>query len=429
MKDEGLDKIFKNGLSQRDIPFNMESWRRMEQMLPPENKATTFSFSLSAAVVGLLLVVSASLFFWNENLTDIFSEEVVAESYPVSGNLSSESFVLTTKNIRQEKSETIQNSNSEVSNNNNGDASSTFEKASAKLVNETSSTNSESTDKKSSRTNSFFASKKSSNSGFFDNISEDRKSDSKTSPEDELALSSKGSQTLALSEKDVKPISNNLSIGTILAFIGTENRPSVKRNVLGFIGGVNINNELVSSSANGLEVSEFLGVQYQRYLNSGWSIKANLLYSARNNVNSHKMFEEKVYDFGSKTAQTEVECNRMIYLELPVLMNYSLYRHNFLLGPSVSYLLNGYNDVTTHITEGSSTSMEEDSSWGYTEGFSSYDVSLVAGYEFEVKPAISIGARLNYGFIDITDDAYFNIQSFDNNVQVRVYLTISPFQF
>jgi len=40
-----------------------------------------------------------------------------------------------------------------------------------------------------------------------------------------------------------------------------------------------------------------------------------------------------------------------------------------------------------------------------------------------------LGVRLNYGLVDITDNNYFNDDSFDNNVQFRVYVTYSPFQF
>ena len=70
MSEEGLDNIFKEGLSGRDVKFNMEAWRNMEQMLPPETKGGYFSKSAAAIVVGFLFVVSASVFVWSYNQSD-----------------------------------------------------------------------------------------------------------------------------------------------------------------------------------------------------------------------------------------------------------------------------------------------------------------------------------------------------------------------
>ena len=117
------------------------------------------------------------------------------------------------------------------------------------------------------------------------------------------------------------------------------------------------------------------------------------------------------------------------YLELPVLLNYSVANHNFMVGPSFSYLVSGLNKVSTTHESKTEVTTDESSVWGYTNGFKSYDVALVAGYEYSVKPKLNLGVRLNYGLIDVTDNDYFGNTSFDNNVQLRVYLKFSPFQF
>ncbi len=441
MSDEGLDNIFKNGLSGRDVKFNMESWRRMEQMLPPEPKAGKFRFGYAAALIGFLLLVTASLFVWDTDWNGSGDQYAANQMGAVNGlKTSSQSEVANRGAVIKENNalESTQDSkssvNSEVINSIEGNKnnSNSLNQTNQQKVTRTSlAENTISKNENSnSKTNAFMRNPRKDNlfgkrmeSSVESTRSEGGLSEDEITVEKNMFTSIDGIGELSSLEL------NGEETPILVANVSNGKLPKADKNVLGFIGGVNLNKALVESPESGISGSEFLGIEYQRFLNRGFSVKTNFLYSARNDVNSHKMYDKKVYDFGSSTEQTMVECQRMIYLELPILMNYGVGNHNFMMGPSFSYLVSSLNKMTTHYESYTNVSTEESSFWGHTNGFKSYDFSIVAGYEYSVKPKLNVGMRLNYGLIDLTDNAYFGDDSFDNNVQFRVYLTYSPFQF
>jgi hypothetical protein len=219
---------------------------------------------------------------------------------------------------------------------------------------------------------------------------------------------------------------------TMFAELGKSKLPKAKKNEFGIIGGVGFSGSLVNTNNEGVNcVSEVLGLSYQHYFNGGFSLMSNLLYAPRNGVNAVKYYDkELVYGFGSVTKQTVRESSKLVYLELPIMINYNLGNHNFMFGPSVSYLVTGKHEFTTmYESQTNETTMESSSKWGYIDGFEDFDVAVVAGYEYGVKPNLNIGLRVNYGLTDITNNQYFGTDSFDNNVQFRLYLKYSPFNF
>lgn len=452
MSDDGLDNLFRKGLSERHVKFNMDSWRRMEEMLPPEPVAKNFRFGYATAVIGVLLIVSTSLFVWNSQNSPTFPIEITpvegvsksnndrnffhelahkeqnaGKDLAGSGDLSSDP--LANDNMAEK------NNSAEISENNSqpeNELLSNTQLSSGQMAALKRNLNTRKS-ASASNTNSFFAGTKTTTSGFFDNIthvSVERRNETQLTNEQVSFGNNAFTKISGLEELASIDMSKDMEAHTLVADVSNDGRPKVAKNIMGFIGGVNLNKSLMESPDKGMAGSEFFGIEYQRYLNGGFSLKTNLLYSARSGINSQKVYAKKQYDFGSSSTQTTVECQRMIYLELPVLVNYGVGNHSFMVGPSFSYLVTGLNKVTTTIEsltgEGST---EEKSEWGYTEGFKKYDFSIIAGYEYSIKPKLNVGARLNYGLLDITNNGYFGNDSFDNNVQFRVYLTYSPFQF
>jgi hypothetical protein len=119
-----------------------------------------------------------------------------------------------------------------------------------------------------------------------------------------------------------------------------------------------------------------------------------------------------------------------VYLELPVMINFGMGNHNLMAGASFSYLVTGKHKVTTEYTSQSEgVTSDETMQWGNSSGFNSYDFSLAGGYEYNLNQNIDLGMRLNYGLLDVTNNAYFKSDSFDNNVQLRFYVKFSPFKF
>ena len=449
MSDEGLDNLFKKGLSGKDVKFNMASWRAMEQMLPPEPVVSSFKMGTAATIIGVLLVISTAVFIWEwDGNTVVGNANIEGDSHNISERNSAKHMDTEMNPVYAEVKLTNQAINTKKQNGDLSSASVGFsEPTQGSEVNAemggTSDVKRYSQNDKLeavgnkpekskasniNQSNEFF----NQNSGF-ESMTEHKqqRGASDVSVKENHIAFNKGAFTKILGLAELSSLTNILDEETILfADVSENGLPTVKKNTFGFIGGINLNKSLIENTGSGIAGSEFFGLTYQRYLKGGFSINANLLYSARNEVNTRKVYKAKVYDFGSKTEQTTVETQRLVYLELPVMMNYGFGNHNVMAGASFSYLLSGLNKVTTDytsLTEGSSS--EEKSEWGYTNGFKSYDIGVVAGYEYNVNPKLNVGLRLNYGLLDVTNNAYFGTDSFDNNVQMRVYLTFTPFQF
>lgn len=440
MNDESLDKLFKDGLSGRDVNFNMDSWRKMEEMLPPETKGGYFTKSTAAMVVGFLFVVSASVFVWSWNTSgdDVLAENIVevnentptildsivnvpgkehSASIASEGDLSSRSENGREESLTQED-ELTQNDalfgESEI--NGQNVVASNSHRNTERAGNSVSNRSKTKTNKRSNRNLTNFSAVSAENDV---RLSEEKIAFSGNAFTKISGIGELSTMSLVQEEEDQ----------TLFVDVSNGKLPVADRNAIGIIGGVSVNESLTGTS-NGISGSEFFGVSYERYLNGGFSLKSNLLYASRNQVNTVKTFDVKSYDFGSRTEQTTVTAQRLMYIELPVMVNYGFRNHNIMAGGSFSYLLGGLNkESTTYTSLTEDPRYEDTKKWGYADGFKPYDIALVAGYEYNFNSRLNMGLRLNYGLLDITDDQYFGTKSFDNNVQFRVYLTYSPFHF
>ncbi len=441
MSDESLDNLFKKGLSDGNVAFNMESWRKMEQMLPAEKKAAGFQYGTVLAVAGAIVVLATSVFVWDSVSssseyviglqTELISENSLmdgSESVAVSENSmesDKEAFEPIAGSGDSQRMEAAVSIDSDKSVNTGDVKQGSVEKSNAtSAYNSTMRTTSHLEQTKPSGSNEYLQNALfAQNDGFESLRISDNTSEAITmgSDRENLARLSglNGMNTLSLETDE----------HTLFAEIGDSKLPRLRKNEFGFIGGVSFNPSLVTTGKAGVSGCEVLGLTYQRYLKGGFSVKADLLYAPRNEVNALKTFDRKIYGFGSVSEQTRIESQRLVYLELPVMMNFNAGNHNFMGGASVSYLVTGQHKVSTEYTSATESIVEDEMKWGTTDGFKSYDFSVVAGYEYSIQPKWNVGLRLNYGLIDVTNNDYFGNDSFDNNVQLRVYLKYSPFRF
>ena len=426
MSDESLDSLFKKGLSERNVAFNMESWRKMEQMLPAEPKPTGYKYGITAAVVGALFVLTASILVWS-NLDELSSDPntPIAELSDVHEN------DVTSENNEKEnmvkKQESPELSNAITANANKPAENKQAEKE-TKNVNNVSHTimpsnvtakNVAFKKKTQTNTNAFFA----QNDGF---------NSLRVNSEEAISSHELGHETVFTTIDGLDELATNVldeEEHTLFAEMGNAKLLNVEKNEFGFIGGISINPSLVQTGSSSISGCEFLGITYQRYLKGGLSLKADLLYAPRTEINSVKYYDQKTYGFGSIKEQTKVESQRLVFIELPVMLNYNMGNHNLMGGASMSYLVTGLHKVSTEYTSQTESSVEDKMEWGYTNGFNNVDFSLVAGYEYSIKSRWNIGMRVNYGLLDVTNNDYFQNDSFDNNMQLRVYLKYSPFRF
>lgn len=112
------------------------------------------------------------------------------------------------------------------------------------------------------------------------------------------------------------------------------------------------------------------------------------------------------------------------------MLNYGIGNGNVMIGAQASYLVNGYHTLkTTNESISGEIKETEENKFGYMEGYNRFDVGLVVGYEHSIAPRWNLGARFNYGLLDVTKNAYFQNTQMDRNKQFRLYVTYSPFKF
>tara|TARA_R110002050_G_scaffold290260_1_gene443785 strand:- start:116064 stop:117395 length:1332 start_codon:yes stop_codon:yes gene_type:complete len=443
MSDESLDNLFKKGLSGRGVNFNMESWRKMEQMLPPEKKVGFFvRYRVAAIVAGLLFVGTASVIAWG-----LLDTTTTYTAYNIEDDRDSEEFFNTSNTPGDANSRTDLNSVDYVSGMEavqESNSSTEMEASERTITSNSNNSSNELSVKSNSTVNGNRANKSITSNPNKAEQAHNKKSTNQPSTSSRIdeSRTRAGSDIISFSsENSFTKIDGIGELSTLILPVAEEDNTlvvsmsnsklaKVEKNTLGFIGGINLNRSLTDPSSNKLGGSEFFGLTYHHFLNGGLSLKIDLLYNSRNVLDSHKEYAKKIYGFGSKSEQTVVESQRLVYLELPAMVNYGIGNHNIMLGGSFSYLATGLHKVTTTYTsqlEG--VSYEESMQWGYTNGYKAYDFSVAAGYEYNVSQRLDLGMRLNYGLLDVTNNAYFGNDSFDNNVQLRFYLKYSPFKF
>ena len=207
--------------------------------------------------------------------------------------------------------------------------------------------------------------------------------------------------------------------------------PRFNQRTFGIIVGGNISNDITpTDQQSNLSGNEFFGISYTQRLKGNWSIYSNLLYQYRPMDGLSKNFEDITYDFGYQKTTTEVTALNAHYLELPIAVHYQIgSRHTIYSGLSASYLIACKNQVETTTVSDFETTHSSEEEWGHKQGLNNVDIAALAGYNFNVLPKLSLGARVNYGLLDVAKNDYYQENAFNRNVQFRIYLNYSLFSF
>jgi hypothetical protein len=205
---------------------------------------------------------------------------------------------------------------------------------------------------------------------------------------------------------------------------------TASKNYFGIIIGGNISQAYSANPNGGLSGNEFIGIYYKRAFNKHWNATANLNYQHRPGDGLSRTFVHDDYSFGHTRTTTTVTASDIHYLELPVYLNYKVAeRHSLYSGLSVAYLLDSKSEVEIETTSDFDHSMSNHEEWGHNEGLNRTDVALSLGYEFGITERLGLGARFNYGLLDVSDNNYYQSAFDDRNTQFRIYLNYGLFQF
>lgn len=171
-------------------------------------------------------------------------------------------------------------------------------------------------------------------------------------------------------------------------------------------------------------VNPSVGIFIRKTLKPNFGIGIGLFYSIYGNiVETPKVFKNTTQDFGYKNETTEIKQSRLHYLKLPIMLDYNKGKNNFSIGAQFMYLVTGSSNITTY-KESYGLKVDNSSKkvYGYLNGFSSYDISVILGYRREITNKVSMQILLDFGFMDVKNNSYFNSTAFDRNKSLQLNL-------
>jgi len=171
-------------------------------------------------------------------------------------------------------------------------------------------------------------------------------------------------------------------------------------------------------------VNPSVGILVHQTLKPDFGIGIGLFYTIYGNISENpKVFKNTSQDFGYKNETTEIKQSRLHYLKLPLMFDYSKGKNNFILGAQFMYLVTGSSNVTTYKESyGLKTDNSSKKVYGYINGLSPYDVSIIAGYRRQITNKISLQILVDFGFMDVKNNTYFNSMDFDRNKSLQLNL-------
>ncbi len=206
------------------------------------------------------------------------------------------------------------------------------------------------------------------------------------------------------------------------------------RHTIGISLGMSLTNAWPSaeSSANPAVLATALpGMYYQYKTGKGITLSTGVQYQSRSGLNVSHSYRSTAFAFGLDEEITTISPHSLHSLEVPIQLGIPLVgQHRLLLGADVAYLLNVESEVETISRNpfGTETRSKE-TGWGYTQGFKPFDIGIQAGYRYRIGRRMQVGMSLRYGLRDLTDNAFFDQNAVNRNVQIRFVWEQDLFRF
>ncbi|MBS1650990.1 MAG: hypothetical protein JSU07_03180 [Bacteroidetes bacterium] len=166
---------------------------------------------------------------------------------------------------------------------------------------------------------------------------------------------------------------------------------------------------------NTLNGKDAAGLNYYAGLNYGFylSKKLNLsfgvqAYNISNITQPFYTCQNINYSFGSTNNYTSITANQLLFISVPVNINYTYKnRHRFTAGINVATLLLEHNNVKTYtLNDADQRVVSNTYNNGNYNGISNKNIMLNVGYGFQLNKRMMLTAAFNFGLTDM----YSNIQ-------------------
>lgn len=157
--------------------------------------------------------------------------------------------------------------------------------------------------------------------------------------------------------------------------------------------------------------------------NLGLSVGCN--YMSFGNIDDNpKTYTSTFQEFGYKNEVTEIYTTSLHYINAPIMLNFKKSKNDFGIGAQFSYLFGASSQVKIYNQAyGVKTNKDSYNIYGYTTGIKPYDISAIISYRRNLSGNYGFGINLNYGLIDVKENAFFNSEKFERNSSLQIFLT------
>ena len=219
---------------------------------------------------------------------------------------------------------------------------------------------------------------------------------------------------------------------------GCPHIPKFRQFKLGFTAGVVAAQVWKEAASSYLDFTfdPTIGVSLD-YSNSpiaSWNIRTGFQYWSRSLFNTMQEYETTTYSFGSTTSLHQINIQELHYASVPVYAVYKTEKHQLIGGVNLNYLVNTQSQTAVNSTIYRANHVEmvdipSEKQWGVIAPFNRFDFGLTLGYDYQLNDTWRVGGRINYGFVDVTKDDYFNANVFDNNLHINLSVTHDIFNY
>lgn len=200
------------------------------------------------------------------------------------------------------------------------------------------------------------------------------------------------------------------------------------RHQVGLIFGANLSPGLKNGADQraGWSTHPLVGVRYAYRLQPRLALSAGAQVQGRGGLNAGRSYESLTYGFGYEREITTLIPQRAYFLNIPLLAQYQIKGpHTLHLGLSYARLLGA--QVAKEVYQEDSFSLrlggESANDWGITQGIARQDLGILLGYGYYLGKGWHLGWETQYGLNDLTPDSFYQNQTIDHNLQIRVHLT------
>lgn len=146
------------------------------------------------------------------------------------------------------------------------------------------------------------------------------------------------------------------------------------------------------------------------------------IYSA--NTLNPRIYRSVSQEFGYKASVIEIAPEKLHYGRMPVFATYSFKKNRIFLGVQASYMVLCRSSVSTYSESYKVISDQKtERTFGYNNGISKFDVSLMFAYSRTVYQKFGLGVGMDYGFKDTKNNTYFGSTAFERNISFQLLLT------